>query len=281
MQHIKIISDSTCDLPAKLIEQYSIGITPLYVCKGGKEFRDGVDIVTADIFAHVDAGGELCTTSAVSVHDYESVYRRFAPHCDAVIQITIGSGFSSCYQNATIAAAEFSNVYVVDSENLSVGQGLLVLAAARWAEEGLTAEEIVAQLRELAPRVETSFLIDRLDYMAKGGRCSMVTALGANLLHLKPCLEVRGGKLVVVKKYRGTFERCMRRYVQERLTGREDIDTSRAIIAHGAAYQESVDATWEETRACGVFEELIPSRLGCTVSCHCGPCTMGVVFLRK
>ena len=281
MQQIKIISDSTCDLPPQLLERYDVTITPLYVCKDGVDYKDGVEIVPADVFAHVDAGGELCSTSAVSVHDYTTVYSEFSPRYDAVIQITIGSGFSACYQNAVIAAAEFPNVYVVDSRNLSVGQGLLVVAAAEMAAQGVDASGITARLEELREKVETSFLIDRLDYMAKGGRCSMVTALGANLLRLKPCIEVRDGKLTVVKKYRGSFEKCMRNYVRERLEGRVDIDPRMAFIAHAAAPEEAVAATWEETEHCGVFETLEPSRLGCTVSCHCGPATMGVVFLRK
>lgn len=281
MQQIKIISDSTCDLPPQLLARHDVTITPLYVCKDGVDYKDGVEIVPTDVFAHVDAGGELCSTSAVSVHDYTAVYSEFSPRYDAVIQITIGSGFSACFQNATIAAAEFPNVHVVDSENLSVGQGLLVLAAAELAEQGAPAEEIVARLEELRGKVETSFLIDRLDYMAKGGRCSMVTALGANLLHLKPCVEVRDGKMTVVKKYRGTFEKCMRKYVQERLEGREDIDTRMAFIAHAAAEEDAVSATWEEAERSGVFQTIEASRLGCTISCHCGPNTIGIVFLRK
>lgn len=281
MQQIKIVSDSTCDLPLQTLERYCVAVTHLYVCKDGVDYKDGVEIIPADVFAHVDAGGELCSTSAVSVHDYTTVYSRLSPKNDAVIQITIGSGFSACYQNAVIAAEEFPNVYVVDSQNLSVGQGLLVLAAAEMAGQGLAAGEVVARLEDLRRKVETSFLIDRLDYMAKGGRCSMVTALGANLLRLKPCIEVRDGRLTVVKKYRGSFEKCMRNYVRERLEGREDIDPHMAFVAHAAAPEEAVAATWGETERCGVFETLEPSRLGCTVSCHCGPATMGVVFLRK
>ena len=281
MQQIKIVSDSTCDLPLQTLERYRVAVTHLYVCKNGVDYRDGVEIIPADVFAHVDAGGELCSTSAVSVHDYTTVYSRLSPKNDAVIQITIGSGFSACYQNAVIAAEDFPNVYVVDSRNLSVGQGLLVLAAAEMAGQGLAAGEIVSRLESLREKVETSFLIDRLDYMAKGGRCSMVTALGANLLRLKPCVEVRDGRLVVTKKYRGSFEKCMRSYVRERLEGRGDIDPRMAFVAHAAAPEEAVAATWEETERCGVFERLEPSRLGCTVSCHCGPATMGVVFLRK
>ncbi len=278
---VKIISDSTCDLSPELLARYEIGITPLCVIKDEEEFRDGVDITPEDIFAHVDGGGSLCSTAAVSQYDYSAVFSEFAGAYDAVVQITIGSCFSSCYQNACAAAQEFDNVYVVDSENLSSGQGLLVAAAARLAEEGLDGAEIARRLRELAPKVEASFLIDRLDYMRKGGRCSTVAALGANLLHLKPCIEVRGGRMTVCKKYRGSFEKAIRQYVRERLEGREDIDGGLAFITHASAERAAVDAAREEAGRFGAFREIVETHAGCTVSCHCGPNTLGVLFLRK
>ena len=214
---VKIISDSTCDLSPALLERYDIAVTPLCVIKDGKDFHDGVDITPADIFAHVDGGGDLCSTSAVSQYEYGEMFARYANEYDAVVQITIGANFSCCYQNACAAAQEYENVFVVDSENLSTGQGLLVVAAAKLAEQGLSGAEIAERVRALAPKVEASFLIERLDYMRKGGRCSAVAALGANLLHLKPCIEVRNGKMAVCKKYRGSFEKCIRQYVKERL----------------------------------------------------------------
>ena len=253
---VKIISDSTCDLSPELLERYDIAITPLCIIKDGEEFQDGVNITPADIFAHVDGGGSLCSTAAVSQYEYGKVFARYAKEYDAVVQITIGANFSCCYQNACLAAQEFDNVYVVDSENLSSGQGLLVVA-------------------------EASFLIERLDYMRKGGRCSAVAALGANLLHLKPCIEVCEGKMGVCKKYRGSFEKCIRQYVKERLDGREDITEDLAFITHPACEQSVVDAAMEEAAAYGAFDELIETHAGCTVSCHCGPSTLGILFVRK
>ena len=176
---VKIISDSTCDLSPELLERYDIAITPLCIIKDGEEFQDGVNITPADIFAHVDGGGSLCSTAAVSQYEYGKVFARYAKEYDAVVQVTIGANFSCCYQNACLAAQEFDNVYVVDSENLSSGQGLLVVAAAKLAAQGLSGSEIAERVRALAPKVEASFLIERLDYMRKGGRCSAVAALGA------------------------------------------------------------------------------------------------------
>lgn len=278
---VKIIADSTCDLSPELLERYDIAITPLCVIKDGKEFHDGVDITPADIFAHVDGGGELCSTAAVSQFEYTEIFTRYAREYDAVVQINIGSGFSCCYQNACLAAQDFDNVYVVDSENLSTGQGLLVVAAAKLAQQGLSGSEIAERVRALAPKVEASFLIDRLDYMRKGGRCSAVAALGANLLHLKPCIEVREGKMGVCKKYRGSFEKCIRQYVKERLDGRTDIDEGLAFITHPACQKNVVDAAMEEARAYGSFSEIVETHAGCTVSCHCGPNTLGILFVRK
>ena len=278
---VKIISDSTCDLSPELLERYDIAITPLCVIKGGKEFHDGVDITPADIFAHVDGGGELCSTAAVSQFEYTQMFTRYAKEYDEVVQINIGSNFSCCYQNACLAAQEFDNVFVVDSENLSTGQGLLVVAAAKLAQQGVSGIEIAERVRALVPKVEASFLIDRLDYMRKGGRCSTVAALGANLLHLKPCIEVRNGKMSVCKKYRGSFEKCIRQYVKERLDGRTDIAGDLAFITHPACQKNVVDAAMEEAARYGAFDEVIETRAGCTVSCHCGPDTLGILFVRK
>ena len=278
---VKIISDSTCDLSPELLERYDIAITPLCVIKDGKEFHDGVDITPADIFAHVDGGGELCSTAAVSQFEYTQMFTRYAKEYDEVVQINIGSNFSCCYQNACLAAQEFDNVFVVDSGNLSTGQGLLVVAAAKFAQQGVSGIEIAERVRALVPKVEASFLIERLDYMRKGGRCSTVAALGANLLKLKPCIEVREGKMSVCKKYRGSFEKCIRQYVKERLDGREDIATELVFITHAAADTNVVAAAKEETAQYGSFEEVEETQAGCTVSCHCGPNTLGILFVRK
>lgn len=281
MARIKILSDSTCDLTPALLQKYDITLTPLTVVKDGKPFRDGVDITPADIFAHVDGGGALCSTSAVSEYEYATFFSRYAPDYDAVVQITIGSGFSACYQNACLAAQGFDNVFVVDSENLSSGQGLLVMEAVRLAEAGQSGEDIAWALRELAPKVEASFLVERLDYLYKGGRCSAVAALGANLLGLKPCIEVSGGKMGVCKKYRGSFESAVRQYVRERLEGREDIRPALAFVTHPAAPESVVRAALDTAAQYGSFDQVIETHAGCTVSCHCGPHTLGILFVRK
>ena len=206
---IKITSDSTCDLSPELLRENDIELFPLFINKGDESFRDGVDIQPADIFAHVAAGGALCSTAAVPVGVFHDRFAELAKEYDAVFHVNIGSGFSASHQNAVLAAEDLPNVYVIDSRNLSTGQGHVVLEACRLAKTATDPEEMYRQLNAFAPTVDASFLLDRLDYMVKGGRCSSVVALGANLLRLKPCIEVVDNKMIVGKKYRGSYVKCM------------------------------------------------------------------------
>lgn len=279
--NIKITSDSTCDLPKELLEQYNIDLVPLIVVKENEEFLDNVTITPADIFAHVDQGGALCTTAARSVAVYQELFAKFSGEYDGIIHINLGSGFSSSYQNAFIAAQSFPNVRVVDSRNLSCGQGLMVLKACQLAESAQSLDEIVSELEEYAEKVETSFVLDRLDYMVKGGRCSMVTALGANLLNLKPCIDLKEGKMGVGKKYRGRYDKCLANYVKDKLQNRDDIDRSTLILVSTRVDDTCMEAVKEQIAASGEFGTVITATAGCTISCHCGPNTLGVIFARK
>lgn len=279
--NIRITSDSTCDLSPDYLRAHRVELLPLYTMKGGETFRDGVDIHPQDIFDHVAAGGDLCSTAANNVSDYQELFARLLPECDAIIHIDISADFSSCYQNACVAASELPNVYVVDSRNLSSGHGHIVCEAVNMAEEGkLSPQEIVARLNELTSRVEASFLIDRLDYMVKGGRCSMVAALGANLLHLKPCIEVIDGKMKVVKKYRGSYEKCILNYVRDRLQNRDGLVYDRIFITHTPVEDGLVDKVRAAIQECAPLPHIIETQAGCTVSCHCGPGTLGILFIR-
>lgn len=279
--NIRITSDSTCDLSPDYLQAHRVELLPLYTMKGGETFRDGVDIHPQDIFDHVAAGGDLCSTAANNISDYQALFARLLPECDAIIHIDISADFSSCYQNACVAASALPNVYVVDSRNLSSGHGHIVCEAVNMAEEGkLSPQEIVDRLNELTSRVEASFLLDRLDYMVKGGRCSMVVALGANLLHLKPCIEVIDGKMKVVKKYRGSYEKCILNYVKDRLQNRDGLVFDRIFITHTPVEDGLVDKVRAAIQECAPFTHIIETQAGCTVSCHCGPGTLGILFIR-
>lgn len=279
--NIKIISDSTCDLSKELVEKYDIAIMPLTVVKDGQTYRDNVDITPADIFAHVAAGGDLCSTTALNIEEYTECFAKYAPHYDGVIHINISSEFSSCHQNARLAAEEFDNVRVVDSRNLSTGQGLVVLKACELAKTCDNLDDIYDQLVEFTSKVEASFLLDQLKYMVKGGRCSAVAALGANLLNLKPCIEVKNGKMGVVKKYRGSYSKCLASYVKERLANRDDLDKGTLFVTRTPITDDCLKAVEDAVAQCNDFENTYWTEAGCTVSCHCGPATLGVLFVRK
>ena len=278
---IKILSDSTCDLSAEILEKYNITLAPLTVIKDGQSFQDGVNITADEIFAHVAAGGGLCTTAAMNMAEYITWFEKFASDYDAIIHINISSEFSSSYQNARLAASEFDNVRVIDSRNLSTGQGLVVLEACKLAESCDDLDEIENKLIEFTGKVEASFLLDRLDYMVKGGRCSTVAALGANLLSLKPCIEVKDGKMSVVKKYRGNYAKCLSSYVKDRLSNRDDLDHGTLFVTHTPVSDDGLKAVAEAVDSCEKFETVYWTDAGCTVSCHCGPGTLGVLFVRK
>ncbi len=279
--NIKITSDSTCDLSKELLEKYNITLVPLTIIKDGKAYSDCVDITPAEIYAHVAAGGGLCSTTAMNVGEYESWFSKFSKDYDGVLHINLSAEFSSSYQNACIAAEEFDNVRVVDSRNLSTGQGLVVLKACELANECENLDELQEKVSEFTSRVEASFLLDRLEYMVKGGRCSSAAALGANLLNLKPCIEVKDGKMSVVKKYRGNYAKCLASYVKDRLADRDDLDKGTLFVTHTPVSDDCLNAVAEAVKEYGDFENIYWTEAGCTVSCHCGPGTLGVLFVRK
>jgi len=279
--NIKITTDSTCDLSPMLLEAHNISVLPLTIVKNGEAFKDRVTITPADIFAHVAQGGDLCSTTALNIGEYTEFFEKFSAEYDGIIHINLGSGFSSCYQNACLAAEDFPTVRTVDSKNLSAGQGLIVLKACQLAQTCTDLDELKAQLDAYAEKVEASFVLDQLQYMVKGGRCSMVAALGANLLNLKPCIEVKDGKMSVVKKYRGAYAKCLASYVKDRLADRDDIDPATVFITHTPVTDACYDAAREAVDQYGHFQNIYHTEAGCTVSCHCGPGTLGVLFVRK
>ena len=279
--NIKILSDSTCDLSDELLQKYNISIISLSVIKNDISYLDGINITPADIFAHVANGGDLCTTAAINVSEYQKWFSKYAKEYDAVIHINIGSGFSCCHQNALLAAEDYPTVLAIDSQNLSTGQGLVVLEACRLATQLDDLSLIKSKLEAYVEKVEASFLLDRLDYMVKGGRCSAAAALGANLLNLKPCIEVKNGKMSVVKKYRGNYAKCLSSYVKDRLFCRDDIDRETLFVTHTPITAPCKQAVQEGISNWAEFKDIYWTQAGCTVSCHCGPGTLGVLFVRK
>ena len=281
-QAIRISADSTCDLSPELLAQYGIETLPLYAVLEGKAYKDGVEITPDDIYAKVKETGKIGSTAAINVDEYLTFFTRLRESCDTIIHFTISSEMSSCYQNACIAAEDVGGIYVIDSRNLSTGIGLMVLRACELAQSGMAAEDIVSYLRDMADRVDATFIPESLDYLKMGGRCSAATALSASLLRIKPCIQVREGTMVVGKKYTGAMEPVLMKYVKDRLSDLEKVDLSRVFITHsGMNKPELVDIVREAVLAIAPFEDVQVTRAGCTVSMHCGPNTLGVLFCKK
>jgi DegV family protein with EDD domain len=277
-----VTADSTCDLSSELLSQYGIDTLPLYVVMEGKAYKDGVEITPDDIYAKVKATGKIGSTAAINVDEYITFFTHMKESCDTLIHFVISSEMSSCCQNALIAAAEVGGVYVIDSRNLSTGIGLQVIRACELADKGMAAEVIVSYLREMAGRVDATFIPESLEYLKMGGRCSAATALSASLLRVKPCIQVRDGAMVVGKKYTGAMEPVLMKYVKDRLGDLEKVDLSRVFITHsGMNKPELVDIVREAVLAIAPFEDVQVTRAGCTVSMHCGPNTLGVLFCKK
>ena len=278
---VLITRDSTSDLPAELVEKLGIKTIPLVINLGEKSYQDGVDITPDDIYKYHSEHGILPKTSAANVDDMINFFKKYVDEGYSIVHFNISSTMSSTYQNSCIAADEFEDVYVVDTANLSTGEGLIILKAVEFVNQGLSAKEVYEEVLKLIPNVDASFVIDSLEYLHKGGRCSTLAALGANLLKLKPCIEVKGGSMGVGKKYRGKFSEALKQYVEDRLSDYSDIDLSRVFVTHAGCDDEIVNQVIEQVRASAPFEELIVSRAGCTISSHCGRNTLGVLYIRK
>ncbi len=276
-----IASDSTCDLGPALISRYDIKIVPLSVNLGDKIYTDGVDIDPEMIYQHYEKKHELPKTAAPNVLDFETFYQKYTAEGYAVVLFTISSTMSSTFNNARLAALDFEDVYAVDTCNLSTGGGLLVLHAAEMAQAGRSAAEIVEECRALAGKVDASFIIDNLEFLHKGGRCSAVAAFGANLLQLKPCIGVSDGKMGVGKKYRGKFSAVLQKYIADRIGDGAGIRKNRIFVTHAGCDDQIVQQCVKQVEALGLFDEVLVTRAGCTVSAHCGRNTLGVLFVKE
>lgn len=281
MAKIKITCDSTCDLTPELYEKYDIEVIRYGIYLGDELRTDGVDVQVSELYEYADRTGVLPKTSAISPEEYKDVFKKYTDQGMSVIHINLSSELSSAFQNAMIAAREVGNVYPIDSRNLSTGSGHLVLMAKELADQGLEAEEIVERLNEAKERLDVSFVITTLEYLRMGGRCSALAAFGANLLKLHPEIKVMNGKMGVGRKYRGTTKKFVEAYVRGALEGRTDIDTHRIFVTHSPMDPEIVQDMMRLVNELHPFEEVIETSAGCTVSTHCGPGTLGVLFFRK
>ncbi len=279
-KRVVILADSTCDLSPALREKYDVRIQPLAVHLGEREYYDGVDIDPDMIYAHYRAHRELPKTAAPNIAAFLEFFSRNLADGEQAVCFTLSATMSATFNNARLAALEKEGVFVVDTKNLSSGAGLLVLAAAEMTKQGLEAAEIAERCREMALRVDASFVVDDLEFLHKGGRCSAVAAFGANLLKLKPCIAVREGKMGVSKKYRGAFLTVLEKYIADRIGDGSGIDKRRVFVTHAGCDEAIVSRCVELVRSYGIFDEVLVARAGCTISSHCGANTLGVLFLK-
>lgn len=282
---VVLTADRTCDLNKELIKRYSVHDIPLHINLGDNTYDDWETITPEEIYDHFYKTKELPHTAAMSVGEYTDFWQKFIDEGYDIVHISLGSSLSVTHQSAKLAAAEFDGrVEVVDSCNLSTGSGLIVIKAAELIEQGKSAKEVADAVSQMVHKSHASFVIDKLDFLAAGGRCSAVEAFGANLLGLKPCIEVsteQHGKMGVNKKYRGKFEKVCIDYLNDIITKYGEVDTARAFVTHAGCDEELVESVKKALVEKNIFDEVFVTRASCTISSHCGPNTLGVLFMTK
>ena len=282
MKNIIISTDSTSDLSPELIEKYGIKVLPLAVVSDEGSKKDGIEITGKDVIEYQSTTGKMLKTAAANMSEWEDFFDSFGEN-DGVVNFTISGEMSSTFNNSRMAAAERENVYTIDSQNLSTGIGLLILTACELREQGLSAKEIYEKIEEIKPLVRSSFVIDSLEFLHKGGRCSAVAALGANLLKLKPMIVVENGKMDVAKKYRGKITDVIKTYVKEQLADIDNINLDKVFLTHSRTDENMfiIDEMYKYVTENYDFKNVYVSTAGSTVSVHCGANTMGILYIAK
>lgn len=278
---IVITADSTCDLPDYLIQENDIVIFPLSILLGENSYLDGIEIHPKEIYEYVEKTGVLPKTAAVTPQQYIDVFKEITDQGKAVVHIGLSSAISSSYQNAVVAAAEFDNVYCIDSKSLCTGMGLLVLKACDLRNKNFDAKKIARRIEGLVSKVHTTFVIDSLEFLHKGGRCSSVARFGANVLGLKPSIAVstETGKLDVAKKYRGKIDIVYKQYINDCLQDNSKADKTRVVIANSGGVSADIIAYAKGIAEVKGFKQIITADAGCTISSHCGPKTLAVFYM--
>lgn len=275
---IAITCDSVCDLSQELIKQNNINILPISIILGDETFSDGVNINSQKIFDYVTKNKQLPKTSAINEFQYAEFFKEHLDGVDALIHFTISSDMSSCFNNAKKAANTLKNVYVIDSRNLSTGVGLQVLYACMLRDKGEKPENIVKKVEARKQFVQASFVVERLDYLYKGGRCSALQLLGANLLKIRPSIIVKNGKMDVHKKYRGKMKDVVKDYVKDTLNEFNTYDKSICFITYSSATEDMVEAAKSTLKEFANFENVYITTAGATVTSHCGENTLGILY---
>lgn len=281
---IILSADSTCDLNSGLKQKYLVNYYPYHIILGENQYLDNVDIFPDDLYEAYRQKHILPKTAAIGMGEYYEYFKKWVDEGYDVVHLNLGSAISAAHQNCKLAAESLGHVYPIDSCSLSTGTGLLVIEAAERIAKGMPARQIQQEVSALTQKAHASFILDTLEFMHAGGRCSAVTALGANLLHLKPCIEVdnkNGGSMNVGKKYRGDLDKVLEQYVKNKLENCDDLKLDRIFITHSGISEERIELVRKLIQKLADFREIHVTRASCTISCHCGPNTLGVLFLTK
>ncbi len=276
-----ISADSTCDLPREFVERHDIRIIPLSVLLGEESYLDDESFNPDMIYEYYQKSGQLPKTSAPSVQQFIDFFAPLVEQGFEIVHLDISSELSATFSSGRIAASEFEGIYNIDSRSLCTGISMLLLEAVRCRDEGMCAADIAAYLESIKDKVETSFVIDTLEFLWKGGRCSGVAALGANMLKLRPAIAMKEGKLDVYKKYRGNMQNVYKQYARETLSDKGFAGRYISLVNSGNVSDEAIESVKEIIRELAPEQEIICSRAGCTISSHCGPGALGVIFLRS
>lgn len=277
--NIIISAESTIDIQEDLLKKFNIKTVPFGLSMGDKDYHDG-EITNQEIFDFVSKTKTLPKTCAVNRFGYEEYFKKLLEEGDAVIHVALSSGFSSSCDNAKAVASELKNVWVVDSKSLSTGIALLCIKAREMVDSKMAPEEIVKKLEEIVPHVQASFVLDKLQYLHKGGRCSSVALIGASLLSIKPQILVEDGKMHVGKKFLGKFEGAVKKYCEDILARNPDVDLDHAFVTYSSASPECIKIAKDKLIEKG-FKNIYETTANATVCCHCGPNTIGILFINK
>ena len=282
MKSVTILSDSTCDLSAELLEKYHIATIPLHIHLGEKEYLDGVDITPEEIYNWSDENKVTPKTSTVSPYEAKKFLQEHLTEENELICFCISENISSCRSIMHMVALDLGvadRVYILDSANLSTGIGLQIIEAAIMAKQGMGAKQIVDRIKEIQPSIRASFVIDTLTYLYRGGRCGGLTALVGSTLKLHPCISVMNGKMQVGKKYRGEMKNTIKSYVRDLKPVLEMARPERVFITHSGCDTTLIDIVRKQLEELQHFDEILITRAGSVISSHCGPGTLGILFI--
>lgn len=284
MKKVTILTDSTSDLSKELLDKYDITVFPLHIHLGEKEYADGIDITPEEIYQWSEETKETPKTSALSLYDAKEYVKKALEKGEEVICFCLSEVMSSCCSVMHMAVVELEvedRVFIVDSKNLSTGIGLQILAAAELADKGMKAAEIVEKVKEMQPKIRSSFVVDNLTFLHRGGRCSGAAALAGNTLKLHPCIYVSEGKMQAGKKYRGKMDKVILNYVEDIRAELSEARKDHVFITHSGCEAGLIEQIKKELEDMHYFENIYVTRAGGVISSHCGPGTLGVLYVAQ